>query len=153
VRGSSSAANNYGTATQLITRLSSANHTYESYLTFNVGQLCTASNVKLRLYGKLNSNGNLEVSAYAVANTSWLESSINWNNKPASGALRATTTITSTTNAWYEWDITQYVQNELSAGRHIISIALKGVASSSNQVTLNSRQASSNKPELRIVKP
>jgi hypothetical protein len=153
VRGGSSASSNFGTTTQLITRLSTANNTYESYLTFDAGQICTASNVKLRLYGKLSATGNLGVSAYSVANTSWVETSINWNNKPVTGTLLATTTVTSTSNAWYEWDITQYVQNELSAGRRIISIALKGVTSSSNQVTLNSRQATSNKPELKIIKP
>jgi hypothetical protein len=132
---------------------SSASNTYESYLTFDAGQLCTASSVKLRLYGKLTGSGNLGVSAYSVANTSWIETNINWNNRPVTGALLATTTISSTTNAWHEWDITQYVQNELSAGRRIISIALKGVANTSNQVTLNSRQATSNKPELKIIKP
>ncbi len=154
VRAGSNANNNFGTATQLINRLaSSANNTYETYVIFDVGQLCTVSNVKLRFFGKLSGSGNLPVAAYAVSNTSWTETGITWNNKPATGAPLTTTTINSTTNAWYEWNITSYVQSELSAGRRIISIALKGTAVTSNDATFNSRQAASNKPEVSITKP
>jgi hypothetical protein len=154
VRAGSSAGSNFGTTMQLITRLaSSANNTYETYLTFDVGQVCTVSNVKVRLYGKLSSNGNLTVSAYGVSNTAWTETGINWNNKPASGSLLTTTTVNSTANTWYEWDITSYVRSELSAGRRTISIALKGVAATSNDATFNSREATGNKPELMITVP
>jgi hypothetical protein len=154
VRAGSNAGNNFGTSTQLIDRLaSSANNTYETYVTFDVGQLCTVANVKLRLFGKLSSNGNLPVAAYAVSNTSWTETGITWNNKPATGAQLTTTTITSTANAWYEWNITSYVQSELAAGRRIISIALKGTSVTNNDATFNSRQAASNKPEVSITNP
>lgn len=154
VRGGSNANQNFGTSTQLITRLaSSAGSTYESYLTFDVGQLCSVTSVKLRLFGKLSSSGNLSVSAYAVPTTSWTETGLTWNNKPATASQLATTTLGGTTATWYEWDITPYVRSEISAGRRLISIALKGVASTSNQVILNSRQATTNKPGVVITKP
>lgn len=154
VRAGSSANSNFGNATQLITRrASTSNNTYETYLTFNVGQVCTVSNVKLRLFGKLSSSGNLSVSAYAVSNTTWTETGITWNNKSATGSVLTTTAVTGTTNTWYEWDITPYVRNEISAGRHTISIALKGVLVTSNQASFNSKQAATNKPELVITKP
>ncbi|HEX5733937.1 MAG TPA: carboxypeptidase regulatory-like domain-containing protein [Blastocatellia bacterium] len=154
VRAGSSANSNFGTTTQLITRLaSSSNNTHETYLTFNVGQVCTVSNVKLRLFGKLSSSGNLSVSAHAVSNTTWTETGITWNNRPATGSALTTRVVTGTTNTWYEWDITQYVRSEISAGRRTISIALKGVMVTSNQATFNSRQAATNRPELVITKP
>jgi inhibitor of cysteine peptidase len=154
VRAGSNASSNFGLPTQLIDQLaSSANNTYETYLTFDVGQLCTVSNVKLRLFGKLNNSGNLPVAAYAVSNTSWTETAITWNNKPATGTQLTTTTINSTNNAWYEWNLTAYVQSEINAGRRIITIALKGTSVTSNQVTFNSRQATSSKPEVSITAP
>ena len=154
VRGGSSAGANFGTTAQLISRLTnSASNTYQSYLTFDVGQQCTVSNVKLRLYGKLSGGSNLAVSAYAVANTAWTETGINWNNQPPAGALLATTNILNTTAAFYEWDITNYVRSEINAGRTRISIVLKNTASTNNDATFNSRQATTNQPRLLVTTP
>ncbi|HEX8457662.1 MAG TPA: carboxypeptidase regulatory-like domain-containing protein [Pyrinomonadaceae bacterium] len=154
VRGGTSAASNFGTTAQLISRLaSSASNTYESYLTFEVGQQCTITSVKLRLYGKLSSGSNLAVSVYSVANTAWTETGINWNNKPTAGSLLATANILNTTAAFYDWDITNYVRGEMSAGRTRITVALKNSASTNNDATFNSRQATTNQPRLLITTP
>ena len=48
-----------------------------------------------------------------MTNTTWTETGITWNNKPASGTTAlATVTIVnnSTTPRWYEWDVTAYLQ-------------------------------------------
>ena len=74
-------------------------------------------------------------------------------NKPAAGSLLATATVLNTTDAWYEWDVTAFVRAEITAGRHIVSIALKDQANTSNQGIFNSRQAASNKPQLVVVTP
>jgi hypothetical protein len=156
VRGGSNANNNYGNQNQLITQLaSSAGNTFETYVMFDVGQHCTVSSVKLRLFGRLNNNNplNVPVSAYSVANTTWTETGITWNNKPPEGSLLTTTIIANNTQAWYEWDITSYIQSELAAGRHIIAIALKNTTVTSNQAVFNSRQASSNKPVVVVTTP
>lgn len=152
VRGGTTA--NFGTATQLITRLaSSASNTHETFLTFDVGQRCTVTSVKLRLYGKLSGGSNLSVAAYSVANTTWTETGINWNNKPPAGSLLTTKTIPNTTNAWHEWDITTYVRNEINAGRTRISLVLKNPSVTSYQATFNARQATTNQPQLVITTP
>jgi hypothetical protein len=156
VRAGSNANNNYGNQNQLITQLAStAGNTFETYVMFDVGQHCTVSSVKLRLFGRLSNNNplNVPVSAYSVANTAWTETGITWNNKPPEGSLLTTTTIANNTQAWYEWDITSYVQSELAAGRHIIAIALKNPSVTSNQAVFNSRQASSNKPAVVVTTP
>lgn len=154
VRGGASAAANFGTAAQLISRLgSNASNTYESYLTFDLGQQCTVSAVKLRLYGKLSAGSNLAVSVYPVANTGWTETGINWNNKPPAGALLATTTILNTTAAFYDWDITNYVRSEINAGRTRVSVVLKNNAATSNDASFNSRQAATNQPRLLVTTP
>jgi len=156
VRGGSNANNNYGNQNQLISQLgSTAGNTFETYVMFDVGQHCTVSSVKLRLFGRLSNNNplNVPVSAYSVANTTWTETGITWNNKPPEGSLLASTTIVNNTQAWYEWDITSYVQSELAAGRHIIAIALKNTTVTSNQAVFSSRQASSNKPVVVVTTP
>jgi hypothetical protein len=113
VRGGS-AGSNFGTATQLITRRASqTKDTHESYLKFNVGQPCTVTSVRLRLYGQLSSSGNLNVAVYGVPVTTWTETGTTWNNRPAAGALLRTVAIPGTAAAWYEWDVTDYVRDEL----------------------------------------
>ncbi|HEV2761598.1 MAG TPA: DNRLRE domain-containing protein, partial [Pyrinomonadaceae bacterium] len=154
VRGGTSAGINFGTATQLVSRLaSSASNTYESYLTFDVGQQSTVSNVRLRLYGRLSSGTNLAVSVYSVADTTWTETGIKWSNKPAAGALLRTTTVVNSTAAFYEWDITNYVRGEINAGRTRISLVLRNTATTSNDATFNSRQATTNQPRLLVTTP
>jgi hypothetical protein len=87
-----------------------------------------------------------------VASTSWIESgssSINWNNKPVSGAnTLSTTTVTDNVGRWYEFDVTSYIQSEKSAGRSVVSFALKSLAASSPYVIFSSREATNQKPQL-----
>lgn len=154
VRGGTSAGTNYGTATQLITRLSQASNTYETYVKFDLGQRCSVSAVKLRLYGQLSSSGTLGVSVYAVPSPTWTETGTNWNNKPAAGTLLHTINLSGTTAKWYEWDVTDYVRNEVAAGRSVVSFVLKSTSTTTYQATFNSRQATgSNAPRLAITTP
>ncbi len=47
----------------------------------------TVNSVELKVYGKvdLTTIASIPVGVFSVANTSWTESTITWNNKPASG--------------------------------------------------------------------
>ncbi|MET0624693.1 MAG: carboxypeptidase regulatory-like domain-containing protein [Pyrinomonadaceae bacterium] len=154
VRGGS-ASSNFGTATQLIARLASqTKDTHESYLKFNVGQPCTVTSVRLRLYGQLSASGSLPVAVYGVPVTTWTETGTTWNSKPAAGALLRTVSIPGTTAAWYEWDVTAYVRAEVAAGRNVVAFALKGTSTTSYQVSFNSREATgANAPRLSITTP
>jgi hypothetical protein len=152
VRGGS-ATSNFGTAIQLITRLANqTKDTYETYLKFNAGRPCRVSSVRLRLYGKLSSSGTLPVAVYGVPTTTWTETGMNWNNKPVTGALLRTVNLVGTTAAWYEWDVTDYVRGELSAGRDTVSFVLKSTATTNYQVIFNSREAAgTNAPRLVVT--
>jgi hypothetical protein len=91
---------------------------------------------------------------FSVANTTWSETGIKWNNKPSTGSTSLDTeTIANNTTAgrWYEWDVTAYVQKQKAAGKHVISLALKNEAFSGPQAVFRSRQSSINRPELVIV--
>ena len=153
VQNGTNAGKNYGTNTQLRAQTNAtASSNYDSYLKFDTtsagGQVTSA---KLRLYASLSGTGSVASSAYAVSNTSWGETTITWNNKPALGAVLGSASTTSTSYAWKEIDVTAYVQSEKAAGRNVITLGLHNGATSSVYVRANSRNATSNKPQLVIT--
>ncbi len=149
VQGANNANKNFGTATQLKARTNAtAAKNFDSYLKFDMSTVPAFSAVKLRLYAALSGNGSVSATISAVSNTTWGETTITWNNKPAVGAALASGTVTNKTFAWYELDVTGYLQSERAAGRNVVSLALRAPATSSLTVNANSRQASTNKPQL-----
>jgi endoglucanase len=92
------------------------------------------------------------VGAYAVSNTTWTESAITWNNKPASAATAlATATVTNATGRYYNWNITSYVQSEIAAGHTKVSFVQKNQQETSGRLIWNSKETGSNAPQLTIT--
>ncbi len=157
VHDGSSASTNFGTAAELQVQASAtAGSNRESYLKFDLTTVSGIMNAKLRLYGALIdiSGSNVPAAVHSVSTTSWVESgngSITWNNKPVAGTALATVTVTNNVARWYEWDITSYVQAEKAAGRNTVSFAVKNTATSTPYTTFNSREATSNQPQLQIT--
>jgi len=103
--------------------------------------------------GRLNNTQtpSIAVEAHNVTNTSWLENTITWNNKPvAQTAIVATANVNSTTNQYYQWDLTSLIASLRSTGINSVTIKLINTNSSNNQVIFNSREAASNRPQLVI---
>jgi hypothetical protein len=155
VQDGTSATTNFGTAAELRTQASAATGSNrETYLKFDLTAATGINKAVLRLYGRLSDTtaGSVPVSVYAVTTTGWIESgssSITWNTKPAAGATAlAGTTVTGNTPQWYELDLTSYIQTEKAAGRNAVSFAIKGNANSSPYVNFNSRESSTNQPQL-----
>jgi hypothetical protein len=155
VRDGSYAGSNYGTLPEMITKQnSSSGYSRETYLKFDVSPVSgTISSAKIRLYGNLSdATTNNATAVYGVSTTSWTESGLSWNNKPASGSTAlATTSIVNNTPAWYEWDVTAYVNAEKAAGRNIISFALKNTTASNPTTSFASKEALANPPQLRLT--
>jgi hypothetical protein len=128
---------NYGTATTIRT---DASPIVRSYLRFNVQGLSTAiKRVTLRVF--VNSNSNTGYVVNSVADNTWTETAINYNNAPPVGAqLNPSGTITAGT--WATIDLTPYI-----TGNGIYNLAL--TSGSSTEISLASREAS-NKPQLVI---
>ena len=152
---SSSGTNNYGTDTELRARLSGSSSNYETYLKFDLSSVSGGvSSAKLRLYGHLDSTSILNVSQaiFAVSSTTWSETGITWNTRPPSATSPlATVVVPDGVLRFYEWDITSYIQSEKSAGRKLVSLALKSTATSSPYTIFNSKEASSNWPQLVVT--
>jgi hypothetical protein len=97
-----------------------ASPTRQGYLKFAVSGVNGAQvqSAKLRLYAKASSvaGGTLA----AVANTTWGETTLTWNNRPAAAAT-ATATLPAVTNGrWYEADVSSLVKGD---GTYALRIA------------------------------
>jgi len=86
-----------------------------------------------------------------VANTSWSETGVNYNNRPASGATAiGSLTVSGPTGRWYTIDLTSYAQAQRAAGATRIAIALKGKTDTLPYVTFSSRESTA-RPQLLIA--
>ena len=159
VRDGTNATITHGTTdpTLLITKLSPSgqlNNARESYLRFDLSSVSGSVNsATLRVYGKIDGTtvSSVPIGLYAVANTTWSESALTWNNKPATGAGLDTTTVTNTAYAYFTWDVTSYVQSELAASRSKVSFAMKSLVAHDPRVFWNSKEAGSNLPQLVVT--
>ena len=132
----------------------SANKNYETFLKFDISTVsANISSAILRLNGRLNNlqTPSLTVEAHNVTNTTWLENTITWNNKPPSqAAILSTATVNSTANQYYEWNITQLIISLRNAGINAVTIKLINTNSSNTQVIFNSKEAAGNRPQLVV---
>jgi len=124
-----------------------------SYIKFDLSSISTINSVKLQLYGNLSNtqNGSAVTDVYAVAGTSWTESTITYSNAPAAGpSPLASATIAGTTGATYTWVVTAYVKAQKDAGNNTVSFVLKDPIATNAAVIFNSREAASGGPVLLI---
>jgi uncharacterized repeat protein (TIGR02059 family) len=98
---SSSATTNYGALVTIRTGGEGTTTTYRSYLKFDVSGLSgTVSAVKLRLFAT-DASPNI-VHVFPVADTTWTEGAITWNNKPPMGAAEVGSAPVPTLNGYNE---------------------------------------------------
>ncbi|MDT7726024.1 MAG: hypothetical protein QOI21_2600, partial [Actinomycetota bacterium] len=109
-----------------------------AYLKFNVQGL-TAAPTKATLRVFTNTAGTTGVNVSAVADTTWSETAVNYNNRPPIGAQLASSGAL-TAGTWVSYDVTSQI-----GGNGLFSFALTTASTSSR--TLDSREAT-NKPQL-----
>jgi uncharacterized delta-60 repeat protein len=155
VEDGSNAGKNFGTASQLVVKKSGTSGDNRlTYLKFDLSSVSSINSVKLNLFGELNNTQqtDLVTQVFSVADTSWSETGITFNNKPAAGSSAlASATILDTTPRTYTWDVTSYVKSQFAAGHKVVSFVLENAANSNPAVLFNSREAGSNKPALVVT--
>jgi hypothetical protein len=155
VRGGKYAIQNFGTdPTMLVKRSTNVENMRESFIKFDLRSVSSITTAKLRLFGKLSgaSSAGVTVGAYSSTNTSWTEAGVTYNNRPmTTGGPLSTTTITGTSGAWYEWNLTSFLQGEKGAGRNVVTIALKAPSITVPWAIFNADGASSNTPQLVVT--
>ncbi len=114
----------------------------ESYVRFNVSNLSGAvQNAKLRLYA--TSATVLGPTVY-MASSSWTETGITWNTRPArtSGVIASGSSIAA--NTWVEYDVTSALQGN---GTYTFDLA----AASSDGVDFGPRESGTQAPQLVVT--
>jgi endoglucanase len=157
VRGGSHASTNHGTSTALHAKvdLDSSSNQRRAFLRFDLSSVATVVSAKLRIFASLSSTTDPKpgLSVFAVADTTWGETSITYDNMPAMGTELGSVAVSSTRHSWKEIDVTSYVQAEKAAGRNQITLGLSGSVDSFGYVQAFSREASAaNRPQL-VIQP
>jgi phosphatidylserine/phosphatidylglycerophosphate/cardiolipin synthase-like enzyme len=155
VRAGQYASTNYGRATELITKFSGdAQYHRRAFMKLDISAVQpTTSSVTLRVSGRLSDTraASVTVNVHPVADTTWNETALTWNNQPAFDATPATSVSVSGTAAqWYDIDLTSFITAQRALGRTSVTIALICPIDTLPYATFGSRESSA-KPELIIT--
>ncbi len=151
---------NYGAGTNLYLQSSSSGYGNErSWLKFDLSSIPAGSTITgatLKLWDWKATGASLPVEVRSATDDTWTESGLNWNNQPALGGVLDTQTLASgTTNAWYNWNVTSFVQGEFS-GDKTVSLLVKPVTEGSADATapsygFDAKEYGSNVPALYVT--
>ncbi len=157
VKGGSNSGVNYGTEPRLYTKKDDPTSDLfaTSYLRFNIANISLpVTDAKLKLYGSLFQPGatTMVVNVFSVADQSWQETTINYNNKPAAGTNALASKTVSTTEKYYVWDLTSFINSARTAGNTLVSILVRNHTSGDNsRVKFNSKEADAHPPKLVVT--
>ncbi|MDW5288285.1 DNRLRE domain-containing protein [Formosa sp. PL04] len=137
------ANDNFGEVTSMVTK-QDARYVYLKFdLSTIPGPIVSA---KLRMYQRTKYEDIRVV--YDVADDTWVESEITWNNKPNYENERSS--ITTIPSTWNEWDASSYVAQEYNDDK-IITMAIKDPANSGIGIDWYSKEFEDNLPAELIV--
>jgi len=151
VRGGSFSNSNYGSATSLLvqTNATAANRS-DAYFKFDTTGITNVTGAKLNIYAAVSQN-NVHVGVSVCGTgTNWTETGITWSNRPALGTIIGTTNIFGQSSTRYVVDVRSYVLAQKALGNNSISMALHATNATSANVTINPKEAASNRPYLQI---
>ena len=153
VRDGTYASTNYNGATTLRVKNDEPANTRHVYLTFDTSSMPTVSSAVIKLYVVgTGSTASRTITVYQQPTTSWLESTITWNNAPAAGTLIGTFNVSTTTGIYYNFDVTSYVQAQRAAGHNIVSFELiQNTGDVNGLVDFASREATTGQPGLTLA--
>lgn len=147
-------------STLLITKLSPAgqlNNNRESYLQFDLSAVAgitgTITRVTFNAFGKVDGTAvpGVPVSLFPVTNTTWTESTLTWNNKPAAGSTAlGTATVPNTANTLITYDITSHALAELAASRTKMSFVMRSDVAHDPRVFFGSDESASGRPFIQV---
>ena len=109
------------------------------------------TSAKLRLYANVSGPGSMGLIVRSVSPTPWTESAVVWKTKPDHLETLAKFNVVGVSPAWHELDLTEFVKNEILAGRKSMEIALIAADASSSKIVIRSREADRFMPELVIA--
>ena len=119
-----------------------------------MGAAADVTSAQVRLFGGLLNTAvpSTVVGLYPVASTTWTESGLTWNTRPAAGATPvATATAAGTAGTYYAFDVTAYVKQQRAAGATAVAFAVKGAAAGEGWAGFGSDEAgAADRPQLDV---
>ena len=152
VQGGTSATNNYGTNTSMLTKEASADTRRRAYVRWNfspVTNRIVEARIKLTTAG---ASTNLIENCAAVAGNNWSESAMNWNNQPAAQAPFCSW-YPSTNNATLDLNVTREVR-DAAAKDGLLSLQLSSARDVGGQgiASYTTKEGTSSKrPQLLLT--
>jgi len=153
VRDGTYANTNFNGATTIRVKNDVVNNNRHVYLTFDTTSMPTVSSAVINLYVVgTGSTASRTITVYQEPTTSWLESTITWNNAPAAGTQIGSFNVSTTVGIYYNFDVTSYVQAQRAAGNKVVSFELiNNVTDVNGLVDFASREATTGQPGLTIA--
>ncbi len=155
-----SASSNFGTSTNIFLQGTTASGTFgieRGWLKFDLSAIpggSAVSGATLQLYNWRSSGPAMPVEARAVSTDTWTETGINYGNQPALGAVLDTQTLAANaSNVWYGWNVTSFVQSQVSGDR-VASLMVKAVDESQAggpSYGFDAKEFGSNAPVLTVT--
>ncbi len=135
------ATTNYGTA--YLRSNGGSESDVESFLRFTVtgAPAGTVQSAKLRLYAY---NGTADGPAVYTTGTSWSETAVNWNTRPARTSVATADKGAIPVNTWVEYDVTSFVTGN---GTYSFNLA----TTSNDGIDFYNREAATLRPELVVT--
>jgi hypothetical protein len=134
---------NFGTATQLKVDSSPVLRTFLKFTVSGLTEPVTSAKLRIHTADTNKASSNVGGTFGSVSDTTWSETAVTWDNKPAIGATLGNLGSVSR-NTWYEIDVTSAV-----TGNDTYSF---GVTSpSTNDAIYDSRETGANAPQLVVT--
>lgn len=152
VRDGTYANTNYGSSTTLTVKKDSTGYSRKTFLRFNFSEFPENSTQSARLKLTIQSIGadatrTIKLYSLSDSDENWGESTITWNNAPV-GATFLGQKAVSNTDASVEWDVTSFINSQLTDKTVSFMLVNEGSASVESTLNLNSKESAAGKPEL-----
>ena len=105
--------------------------------------------VKFRLFGRAI-GGTHQLGVFAVADTTWAETTLTFRNRPPLGARLLVLPVT-TAPKYHEWDVTAHVQARLAAGDMLLTLAVQMTTPITSEPDAFDSKEASNRPQLVLT--
>lgn len=153
VRSGSYTGVNYGAQNGMAVSQTASTNAYESFIRFNMGSGIngTITDAKVRLYNTNYSTTAPVHTVSAVSVDTWGESTITWNNKPASGTSLGSWNPTAV--GYRDINVTSLIQAENSSGNKLFSVRVAASAIDATIINYASRENinTSIRPQLIVT--
>ncbi len=154
VRNGNYGAENYGSLSYMVIKADAAGYARKAYAKFDftAASVSKVQSANLSLYvSGVNTAATRTISVYTTASNSWGETSINWNNAPIDATYIGQIVVTGV--GTYTLDVSNAINAQLPKSDRSVSFLLQnnGANSGTNDININSREASSNKPAVILT--